>query len=403
MASKRLTHNLCAVLSAIGKPWRFRFRRAFGILLLSLLVSFFFAVPSNALDDALKTPSKRTESAIRSFFLDASRAGDRVVVVGERGHILFSDDNGKAWTQAEVPVITTLTAVYFVTPEKGWAVGHDAVILHTTDGGSMWKKQFDGFAATQVVLSKTRKRIRNAEARLTNVPESERASVEAELELAQIKLGEAENDESTGPSKPLFDVWFKDDKEGFAVGAYDYFFHTTDGGASWQDCSDRIYNPDVLHLNGIGAAKSGALFIAGESGTIFRSMDSGTTWERINSPYIGSFFGLLCPAGKDLIYVYGLRGHIFCSDDLGQSWNKVATGTGANIFGGAQISENKLVFVGLGGLMLICDATSRSCSINSRKDRRPLLAVVPVDTHGLLQVGQGGVHLVSLETNIQKR
>ncbi|WVM93430.1 hypothetical protein ULG90_05695 [Halopseudomonas pachastrellae] len=31
-----------------------------------------------------------------------------------------------------------LTAVYFVDDKRGWAVGHDSLILNTTDGGATW-------------------------------------------------------------------------------------------------------------------------------------------------------------------------------------------------------------------------------------------------------------------------
>ncbi len=27
---------------------------------------------------------------------------------------------------------------------KGWAVGHDGVVLHTSDGGESWRMQLDG-------------------------------------------------------------------------------------------------------------------------------------------------------------------------------------------------------------------------------------------------------------------
>ena len=32
--------------------------------------------------------------------VDIAAAGDRLVAVGERGHILYSDDDGKSWTTA---------------------------------------------------------------------------------------------------------------------------------------------------------------------------------------------------------------------------------------------------------------------------------------------------------------
>ena len=40
-----------------------------------------------------------------------ARAGKRVVAVGQRGHVLLSDDAGKTWQQADVPVSADLVAV----------------------------------------------------------------------------------------------------------------------------------------------------------------------------------------------------------------------------------------------------------------------------------------------------
>ena len=54
---------------------------------------------------------------------------------------------GKTWTQAEhVPVRSTLLDIDFAPDNEleGWAVGHEGVILHTSDGGKTWELQYDG-------------------------------------------------------------------------------------------------------------------------------------------------------------------------------------------------------------------------------------------------------------------
>ena len=107
-------------------------------------------------------------------------AGSRLVVVGERGHVLLSDDDGASWAQASVPVRVLLTAVHMRGERTGWAVGHDATILRTRDGGETWTP-------------------------VHRAPEEE---------------------------LPLLDVWFRDQSVGFAVGAYGYFLATRDGGRS---------------------------------------------------------------------------------------------------------------------------------------------------------------------------
>lgn len=73
--------------------------------------------------DVLDLPAKASALAQRSPLLDLARAGSRLVAVGQRGHILYSDDEGGRWQQARVPVSSDLNAVTFPTPEQGWAVG----------------------------------------------------------------------------------------------------------------------------------------------------------------------------------------------------------------------------------------------------------------------------------------
>src|SRR5437667_12911281 len=88
--------------------------------------------------DVLDTPSLISPLASKSLLQSVVRAGDRIVVVGQRGHIVISSDGGATWKQSPVPVSSDLTSVYFVDDKQGWVAGHDGVILHTGDGGEKW-------------------------------------------------------------------------------------------------------------------------------------------------------------------------------------------------------------------------------------------------------------------------
>src|SRR5688572_31283560 len=104
------------------------------------------AAPANSSPwrDVLDTPAQKSALAPRTLLTGLARAGERVVAVGQRGHALFSDDAGKSWQQAEVPVSSDLVAVQFPTATAGWAVGHDGVVLHSADAGKTWARQLDG-------------------------------------------------------------------------------------------------------------------------------------------------------------------------------------------------------------------------------------------------------------------
>src|SRR5690348_14553614 len=91
--------------------------------------------------DVLDSPALASPLAARGLLNGLASAGDRIVAVGQRGHILWSDDRGAHWQQAQVPVSSDLVAVAFPSPTQGWAVGHDGVILHSADAGKTWTRQ----------------------------------------------------------------------------------------------------------------------------------------------------------------------------------------------------------------------------------------------------------------------
>src|SRR5262245_50694342 len=116
------------------------------------------SAPSAAAADVLERPAQSSPLASKRLLQSVARAGDRLVAVGPRGHILVSSDSGQSWTQSTVPVSSDLTAVYFANDKAGWAVGHDGVVLATTDGGDTWVKQLDGRAANALLVKTMKER-----------------------------------------------------------------------------------------------------------------------------------------------------------------------------------------------------------------------------------------------------
>lgn len=286
--------------------------------------------------------------ASSSLLLDIAHAGSRLVAVGDRGHVLYSDDNGVSWTQAQVPTRQMLTSVFFVNDKKGWATGHDSLILATDDGGETWVKQH----------------------------------IDLEHEA------------------PLLDIWFQNPEHGFAVGAYGAMLETTDGGTQWDDISDRLDNEDQRHLNGIAEIKDSGLFVVGEMGSMYRSADWGRTWDTVEGPYEGSLFGVSGTSESGSVLVYGLRGHLFRSSNFGKSWQQVDLkgSNGALDFGlanGALLKDDSFVVVGHGGSVLKSTDKGHSFSVLNRADRLSLSGVSADDKGNLILVGQGGVHVAT--------
>ena len=100
----------------------------------------------------VEVPAMPSKLAAYAPLIGVAKAGKRIVAVGLYGHIVYSDDEGKSWMQAQVPVSSDLVAVSFTDEKNGWATGHYGVVLHTTDGGATWSKQLDGKAAAEITL-----------------------------------------------------------------------------------------------------------------------------------------------------------------------------------------------------------------------------------------------------------
>ncbi|MCP5160180.1 MAG: photosystem I reaction center subunit IV [Hahellaceae bacterium] len=349
------------------------------------------AVPGFALQDVLESKAMTTEKAPSSLLLDVVKAGNRLVAVGERGHIIFSDNQGKTWRQASVPVSVTLTAVHFPSQTQGWAVGHGAVILHSADAGETWEKQFDGNVANEVVIGAAQRNVAALEKALDSASDDKKSKLEAALDEANFALDDAKADSEAGASKPLLDVWFKNDKEGFVVGAYGFFFSTKDGGSTWENAAPRIANPDRFHLNAMNQVTGGAVFIAGEAGVLFRSVDGGENWVTLESPYEGSLFGVAGNGNVNEVTIYGLRGHLFRSVDMGDSWSGVDSGTESSLMGSFASSDGSMYVVGNSGTILVSGNAGESFKSRVREDRVSLMSGIMLEDDSLILVGENGV------------
>jgi len=343
-----------------------------------------------AIADVIDTPARATELAPENLLNDVEHAGNRIVAVGERGHIIYSDDAGQTWTQAAVPVSVTLTAVDFVDDTHGWAVGHSGVVLHSDDAGVTWSLQFTGVRAAELAIESQEKAIAELEKRIDAAPDDQKSDLEWALDDLVFGLENMQADMDIGPVNPFLDVWFENPQRGFVVGAYGMIFHTADGGKTWQDWSPRLDNTDKFHLNAITRVTGGGLVIVGEAGQIHVSIDGGESWERRESPYSGSLFGATATGEANEILAFGLRGTLMFSGDLGKTWKLVNTGSTATLNSG-MAEGSRIVLVGNGGAVLTSGDGGDSFREYLRADRQGVMSVVPSSGSNLLLVGEGGV------------
>ena len=338
--------------------------------LAALMAAALNAPPSHAeaaaagYQDLLDRPAQSSARGSQAVLLAITRAGERIVAVGEFGIVLLSDDNGGAWRQAQVPVSVALTNVRFASPQKGWAVGHAGVVLSTVDGGETWAKQLDGRQAAELELT------------------AARAEGGAGGASAQARLREAERLVADGADKPFLDIYFMDANRGLLIGAYGLIFETVDGGKSWQSLKGHIDNPKGKHLYSICVAPSG-IYLAGEQGALYRSTDSGKSFSEVKTPYVGTYFGVI--ASAEALVVYGLRGHAYRSDDAGVTWERIDLGISTMLPAATRLGDGSLVLV---------DETGRV--LRSRHDAIDFISVPvpnPSPFTGVVQGGDGDLVL----------
>lgn len=257
--------------------------------------------------------------AVHSLVLDSTLKADTAVAVGERGHLFVFDDN---WQQRPSPTQAHLTKVFLLDDKLGWAVGHDATVLHTQDSGLSWQVQMSS-------------------------PEIE---------------------------KPLMDVLFFDELNGIAIGAYGMFYRSKDGGNTWEPefHGELLFEEDIAyledlkaedealylserstllpHFNRVVPLDDSRLLMVGELGLAAVSEDKGISWQRLDFPYDGSLFNALVTSKG--VYVMGLRGHLFKSEDGANSWQEIALPIQSTLNGGLIIDDNKIRLVGNAGVII---------------------------------------------------
>lgn len=342
-----------------GSVW---LRRAVGLIAgLSCALS---GVHAQEAYDPATADAELKPLASKALVLDIAQVGSRFLAVGERGHVLQSND-GAAWTQLPVPTRSELTALAY-SGSRVIAVGHDQVILSSLDGGLSWTRQHHDVAA----------------------------------------------------QGPLLDALFLDDERAIAVGAYGQYclrdaeawscgfisdYNVTDQrpktavAAQSPEFEDDLMADTSLgeeegdpHLTGIVRTPQGALLIVGEKGNYYRSTDNGASWVRQALPYRGSMFGVIALDDGALI-TYGLRGHAFASVDDGNSWTEMTTNTDQSLFGATALSGGRAVLVGGNGMVLLRRSGSLETVNFTFPEGGMLAAVAAVNDQTFAVGGENGL------------
>ena len=226
-----------------------------------------FLLPNLSLSSSFNYGSgyaAKSALASKSLINTMEKVDDRIYAAGENGIIIYSDDLGDSWVQAEsVPYTSTFTDMSCPTKQLCWVTGHDATILHSNDFGKTWVKQYD------------------------------------DLDW----------------DAPLLSIHMFDEMEGIALGAFALSLKTSDGGETWGYLfvDDDDFQP---HLNFAYAdtqiwrkSARNEAYAVGELGKYYISDDRGLNWLAVETGYEGSYWaGIKVDEGQSLLL--GMSGNL---------------------------------------------------------------------------------------------
>ena len=229
--------------------------------------------------DVLDTPATKSPLASRALLNGLANAGTRIVAVGQRGHVLLSDDSGKSWQQADVPVSSDLVAVSFPSASTGWAVGHDGVVLRS----DRRRRHLDTCSSTAAG--------RRADGRLLHARGRERAR---RPEARRGLLQEAERFAAQGAENPFLDVWFENDNDRLRGRRLrpDPAHHRRRRQLGAAGCTPSTTRRRCTCTR--CAAVGGEVYIAGEQGLLLKlDRDARGASAPLELPYKGTLFGVI--------------------------------------------------------------------------------------------------------------
>lgn len=330
---------------------------------------------------ALQRPALKVARPEQANLMAVVRSGARLVAAGERGLIIYSDDSGHHWTQAQVPVSVTLTALRFANEREGWAVGNMGAVLRSTDGGASWKRVFDGQQAATLAEQA-------AQAAWDAVkPDANDADHPLNLLLA-----DAHRLVDEGADKPFLDLRLQADGSVLVVGAYGLAYATADGGKSWQALMKNLPNPNGATYYGI-AERQQEQYLFGEQGLLLNAATPGAAFSALASPASGSLFGGLTTKEGTLM-LYGLRGKVYRSAQARAAWTEVQTPVDASLITGLQLADETVLLLGSAGQIVASRDQGQTFTALPLKTRFPFTgaAIAPngtliiTGTRGLLRI-----------------
>lgn len=115
----------------------------------------------------------------------------------------------------------------------------------------------------------------------------------------------------------------------------------------------------------------------------------------LESPYQGSFFGVIGRPGE--VLVYGLRGHVFRSIDGGSSWTPLSTGLQVSITAATVDAKGRYLLFSQAGQMLVRGDDSTRLTLVPQQNLSPSAGATRAPDGSLVLVGSRGARVQNVK------
>ncbi len=221
--------------------------------------------------------------------------GNDVWVCGYRGMISHSGDNGYegTWDLQATPANNLfLESIWFTDKNNGWAVGRNADILYTINGGSSWniyKSPINIFFSRVFFTDKNNGYILGMQRDANNNG----------VILKTTDAGKSWTIHNFKTNaKEINGMYFYDSQNGWVCGNGGHISHTSNGGKTWE--KQQWYIDGYHTLNDIHFVSLNEGWTCGARGLLYHTTDGGNNWQKVdigetqdftaiefNGPYIG--------------------------------------------------------------------------------------------------------------------
>ncbi|MBL8206335.1 MAG: hypothetical protein JNM09_19010 [Blastocatellia bacterium] len=273
-------------------------------------------------------------------------------IVGDRGIIRATQNEGERWSAQESSVKTAISDVVFLNKKDGFLVASGARIYRTLDGGNTWSAD----PIFQIVAPKNVAKQDLPELYSLAFPSKKKGwVVGTEGRIFHTEDGgQSWAQQESGTKEELVHVRFINDKYGWIVGGKGIILFTEDSGRTWAKQTSGAQS----HLYHIDAISKKEAVIVGDGGLVLRTENGGLSWDKVKIDILDSFKpkdrpSLLSVAfvNDDLGFIIGFNGTVLRTGDGGKTWLQQESGTKQNLYG--LVAKKKAIWaVGGDGLIL---------------------------------------------------